>query len=149
MFGPARRSVWALRPKTLEQSTLAVTLRQQVEKFSGDTGITARFFSDSKKHAMPVHVENALLRICQESLTNVQRHAGANQVDVSLVFGKDMVTMSVQDDGAGFDPETPRENRFGLISMRERVRLLGGNLEIKSEKGGGTRLTFRIPLTGG
>jgi signal transduction histidine kinase len=145
----ARRSVWALRPQTLEQSSLLDTLRHRVEKFTKDTGIPAKFTSNNANYALPAEKENALLRVCQEALTNVQRHARASQVEVSLGFENDMVTLSVRDDGSGFDPEAPRENRFGLISMRERVRLLGGTLEIKSEKGKGTSLEVRIPLTGG
>jgi len=145
----ARRSVWALRPEKLEQSSLLLTIQQQVEKFEQDTGVSATFNSDRKERKLAVEIENALLRICQESLTNVQRHAEASRVEVTLAFEGNAVILCVRDNGVGFDPETPKEQRFGLISIRERARLLGGTLEIKSEKDKGTQIEVRIPISGG
>ena len=145
----ARRSVWALRPQLLEQSPLITTLRQQIEKFTRDSGVPAKFNVDREKHTLPPDVENALLRICQEALTNVERHARASQVEVMLAFEDGAVKLSVHDNGKGFNPNISKNNRFGLISMRERVRLLGGTMEIKSEKQKGTLLEVKIPLTGG
>jgi signal transduction histidine kinase len=145
----ARRSVWALRPQTLEKSTLVDTLRRQTEKFTRDTGIPAAFTADRRKYELPAEKENALVRICQEALANVQRHARANKVDVRLGLDDNRITLIVQDDGTGFDTATVKEGSFGIIGMRERVRLLGGTLEIDSAIEKGTRLEAGIPLTGG
>ena len=91
-------------------------------------------------------IENALLRICQESLTNVRKHAKASEVEVNLIFEGNKVKLSIQDNGIGFKTEVKNESAFGLISMRERARLLGGKLEINSEIGNGTLIQVTIPV---
>jgi signal transduction histidine kinase len=85
------------------------------------------------------------LRICQEALTNVRRHAQASRVEIGLAFDEGGVRLSIDDDGAGFDPDARIEDRFGLISMGERAKLLGGALIVSSEKGKGTHLEVTIP----
>ena len=86
---------------------------------------------------------NALYRIAEEALNNVDRHSGAGRVDVSLVYG-DGVTLTVHDDGAGFDPHNVDEGRYGLLGIRERATLVDGEVEIISAPGSGTTLTVRI-----
>jgi len=145
----ARRSVWALRPQTLEQLSLTKTLRQEVRKFIHESGVKANFNTSGKRRVLLPDVENALLRICQESLTNVKKHAQASQVEVNLAFEEKAVRLKIQDNGIGFNPEILTKNRFGLISMRERARLLGGSIEIRGEKGQGTYLEVTIPINRG
>jgi signal transduction histidine kinase len=142
----ARRSVWALRPQALEQLPFLQALQQQVETFGQDTGIRANLNQPQNGPALPQEIENALLRICQEALTNVKKHAHAGRVEVNLTFEEKAVKMRIDDDGVGFDQGPISENRFGLISMRERAKLLGGLLEVRSEKGKGTHLLVSMPI---
>jgi signal transduction histidine kinase len=142
----ARRSVWALRPKALEQLPFMQALQQQVDWFRQETGIQINLNRPHNERPLPPDVENALLRICQEALTNVKKHAQASQVEVYLVFGEKAVELRVDDDGIGVDRESHIEKGFGLISIRERAKLLGGSMEIQSEKGKGTHLQVIIPF---
>jgi signal transduction histidine kinase len=145
----ARRSVWALRPQVLEQHTLATTLRQQLDEFTRDTGISEDFDTTGEERELPADIEDALLRIFQESLTNIKKHADAEHLEVRLDFTDDTVRLLIGDDGSGFDTSVSKEGRFGLISMRERVKLIGGSIEIRSEKGKGTHIEVTSPIHGG
>ena len=94
-----------------------------------------------------------LYRIVQEALTNIRRHAGATRVRVLLVATHPSLILRVEDDGTGFDPSArPTEDgehaRMGLLSMRERARLLGGTFGLRSRPGGGTRIKVEIPVPG-
>ncbi len=100
---------------------------------------------------LPPGLEAAFLRICQESLANVLKHANATQVTVTLSFDDSHARLAIRDNGAGFDPATPRtrgreSGGFGLINMRERARLLGGELTAQSEPGQGTLVEAILPL---
>ena len=88
-------------------------------------------------------LESAVYRIVQESLTNVIKHAEAEHVEIAVVEDG-QVTVSVRDDGRGFDPSL-RADGFGLLGMRERVSLVGGELRVDSEPGGGTTVTASLP----
>ncbi len=145
----ARRSVWALRPQQLEQLPLETALNQETDRFSRDTGIPAGFVISGNKLALSPEIEIALLRICQEALTNVKKHARANQVEIKMIYEEKAVRLSVHDDGTGFDPASLSTNHFGLVIMQERAKLLGGIIEINSEKGKGTHLEARIPVERG
>jgi nitrate/nitrite-specific signal transduction histidine kinase len=145
----ARRSVWALRPQSLEQLPLTTAIRQEVESFTRDTGIRADFNMTGDSRTLSAEIENALLRICQESLTNVKKHASANHVEIDLTFGEKEIGFSINDNGVGFNPASPMENRFGLISMRERAKLLGGTMNIRSEEEKGTHIEIIIPFDRG
>jgi signal transduction histidine kinase len=106
-----------------------------------------------RSHGLPVplslapQAEVALFRIVQEALSNVARHSGASRVDISIELDDTGLGLVISDDGAGLDASR-RENpgSFGLVSMAERARLVGGTLEIRSAPGGGTRLQVRVPL---
>jgi signal transduction histidine kinase len=88
-----------------------------------------------------------IYRVAQESLSNVIKHAHATAIDMSLVKGQRQITLSVTDNGAGFDPENASgEGRFGLMSMRERARSVGGAITIESETARGTTLRLVLPL---
>jgi signal transduction histidine kinase len=89
-----------------------------------------------------------LLRVLQEALTNARRHSGARSVEVRLRTEDGAVLAAVIDDGRGFDPASPRAG-VGLSTMRERVEALGGEIEVKSQLGEGTKVALRVPLEGG
>lgn len=147
----ARRSVWNLRPEALEKLSLTEAMKQEVAKFSQSSSIAAKFNVIGNRHELPPDVDIALLRICQESLTNARKHSKARQVTVDLIFDNDSVVLAVKDNGTGFKSETPIEGNgkrkgFGLISMRDRTRNIGGTFDIQSEEGKGTQLKVVIPL---
>lgn len=150
----ARRSVWNLRPQPLENLTLVEALKQEVEKFTKDSYINTNLKVSGNITTLPPAIETALFRICQESLNNVRRHARANHAEASLAFEESLVELSISDDGTGFESDallksTKRRRTFGLISMQERARGLGGTFTIQSEKGKGTLIRVIIPLKRG
>jgi signal transduction histidine kinase len=96
----------------------------------------------------PLHpeVEATLLRIVQEALSNIAKHARASRVGVTLTYLDHELALDVRDDGCGFDPCIPhRSGSFGLRSMRQRAELVAGVLEIESHPGDGTALSVRLP----
>jgi len=146
----ARRSVWNMRPLALEDRPLETVLQQEISRFAAPGQEKAIFDISGDKRELPPDVQVALLRICQESLTNVIRHARATVVTVELIYNPDTVCLKVHDDGLGFDvkaakKDANRQNRFGLVGMEERASLLGGTLAIESQKGKGTLVEVRIP----
>ena len=147
----ARRSVWDLRAGPLGSRTLGEVLQQETEKVAEGGGIVISFDLSGEESVLPPGVEGAFLRICQESLANVLKHANATQVTVTLAFHDSQVRLSIRDNGVGFDPATPRApdregGGFGLINMRERARLWGGEFTAQSEPGKGTLVEAVLPL---
>jgi signal transduction histidine kinase len=146
----ARRSVWDLRPKALEQLSLVEALRQEVGRLAQTNNIKARFDTSDQARELPLEVETALLRICQESLANIRKHASATEVKVDLAFDESYVTLNIRDNGRGFKTgaatrEKGKDAGFGLVSMQERARNLGGTFEVQTEKRKGTLIKVMIP----
>ena len=146
----ARRSVWNLLPESLEQNPLDVIIQTEVERFAATSKADASFTLLGMRRQLPAVAQAALMRICQESLSNIGKYASANAVDVTLDFALDTVTLTVADDGVGFDPDAVRieEGRggFGIIGMRQRARLLRGDVTITSAPGEGAKVEARIPI---
>lgn len=142
----ARRSVLDLRAAPLEGRPLSEALRALVDRWEAQTGISARYRAVNGSRPLPPSVEAALYRICQEALTNVARHAQARRVTVRLIAAPEQVRLDVEDDGRGFDTSRVPKDRHGLVGMRERAEVLGGALEVYSEKGAGTRIEATVPL---
>ena len=146
----ARRSVWNLLPESLEQNPLDVIIQTEVERFAATSKADANFTLLGMRRQLPAVAQAALMRICQESLSNIGKYANADAVDVTLDFALDTVTLTVADDGAGFDPDAVRieEGRggFGIIGMRQRARLLRGDVTITSAPGAGAKVEARIPI---
>lgn len=142
----ARRSVWALRPSTLEKRRLPDALRREVSLLAEEGRVQATFRVSGGARSVSSHIEDALLRICQESLTNVRRHSAASRAHVQLTFTREHVTLIVRDDGVGFDVTSPRGDSFGLTGIEERTRHCGGAARIRSELGSGTTVEVNIPL---
>ena len=145
----ARRSVWGLLPQALEERSLDDALQEEVRRFAAVGQEKASFRVSGERRDLPANVQAALLRICQESLTNIRRHAGATEVDVDLAFDSGAVCLGIRDNGAGFDVEevkaTGRQSGFGLTGMEQRADLLRGTFTVKSQKGKGTLVDVRIP----
>jgi len=145
----ARRLVWGLRPEPLRGATLPEALERLAARFAEETGIASRVSVAGAPEPLAPEVEVTLLRIAQEALENVRKHAGAGQVALTLSFLEDAVALDVRDDGKGFDPALPAAGGAGLKGMRERVGSLGGILHLESSPGGGTTLAVEVPLDGG
>ena len=144
----ARRSVWGLLPHALEQMSLDDALEGEVKRFEAAGQVKTAFTLSGQRRDLSTEVQTALFRICQESLSNVSRHAAATQVQVSLEYDSREVRLSVRDNGVGFDPSQAQNGgrrSFGLISMQQRARGLEGSLEIKSGRGRGTLVEVVIP----
>jgi signal transduction histidine kinase len=136
----ARRSVWNLRAAALERGDLADALRGVVERQARD-GLEATFVQSGEARPLAPEVESALLRVGQEALANVVKHANARRVAVSLAYTPDAVHLSVHDDGEGFEPgvlayaPVGPSDGFGLLGMRERLAALGGSLSATNQNG--------------
>jgi signal transduction histidine kinase len=148
----ARRLVWALAPEPLGGASLAEALARLVERLGEEEGIDATTAVTGPQRPLPTPIEVALLRVTQEALANVRRHAKATRVTVTLSYMEDVAVLDVQDDGVGFDvqagrlPDPGREGGFGLGAMRQRVARLGGTLTVESAPGTGTTLVVKLPL---
>ena len=148
----ARRSVWDLAPRALDAQPLAGAIEEEVRRFEADGSERASFSLSGAPRTLPPGVEAALLRICQESLTNVRRHAHATTVTVGLEFTAEAVRLRVGDDGAGFDVSGAQEaaralgGGFGISSMQQRAWLLNGSLTVRRNGGRGTLVEAIIPI---
>jgi signal transduction histidine kinase len=139
----ARQAILDLRSAPVEEHGLDDALEQMVRRFGQRNGIlTTWTLEGSPSPMLPVQA-NALYRIAEEALTNVERHSEARSLDVSLRYGTG-VTLTVQDDGTGFEPHSVDEGRYGLLGIRERATLVDGETQIVSAPGKGTTLTVHI-----
>ncbi|WP_246005444.1 sensor histidine kinase [[Actinomadura] parvosata] len=142
----ARRSVRALRPVPLEESPeLAAALTGVAERWSRVAGVPAAVSVTGAARPLHPEVEDTLLRVAQEALANVARHARAGRVVLTLSYMDDVVALDVRDDGAGFVHEPGRTSGFGLVGMRQRVTRLAGRLEIETAPGQGTGISATVP----
>jgi two-component system NarL family sensor kinase len=142
----ARRSVLDLRAAPLEGRTLPEALAALAAAAADDGGPAVRLETVGAARPLPPGVEVALYRIAEEALGNVARHAGAGTARLRLQLLPESAALEVEDDGRGFDPGAVPADRFGLLGMRERARLLGGELRVESAPGAGTRVLARVPL---
>lgn len=146
----ARRLVWALRPASLEHSSLAQALTRLAARWSEETGVPACVVLAEAATGLHPELEVTLLRAAQEGLANARKHAHATAVALTLTIMSDLVTLDIQDDGVGFEPAVvgPLEagsGGFGLTSLRERIERLDGTLTVESSPGGGTTIAIALP----
>jgi two-component system, NarL family, sensor histidine kinase UhpB len=139
-----------LRPSALDDHGLVPAIDAQLKRFASHTGVEIRLRSEGDPASLDDDVQTAIYRVAQEALANVGRHAGATCVEMELLANGSGVDLRVRDDGAGFDPSDPGDDRdgdsgLGLRGMAERARLVGGELDVRSAPGGGTTVHLRIP----
>jgi signal transduction histidine kinase len=140
----ARQSIWALRSQDAGETTLPVNLRRMVEA-AGSDELEAEFSIFGAYRPLAPGTEREILRVAQEAIHNVKKHAGARGLTVQLEYGPNEVALEVRDDGRGFAADQAVEQgHFGLTGMRERAALIGGELEVTSEPGGGTTVWLRV-----
>ena len=141
--------VWELRPLVLDDLGLVEALSNYVVAWARHFEVPARLTATGmEKERLPGEFETVLYRITQEALNNVAKHAGAREVDVILERRSAQVSLIVEDNGSGFDPQfkSGAAAGFGLAGMRERAALAGGTMNVESAPGGGTTVFVRLPL---
>lgn len=135
----ARRSVYALRPQALEHKRLPEALRDSARALTTGASLQIHFNIAATLPPLPAETEAELLRLAQESITNALKHAHAQTLDISLTHANNTLTLTIADDGHGFNPTSPTTG-FGLLGLHERATRIGGELSIESEIGKGTRV---------
>ncbi|MDM4763046.1 sensor histidine kinase [Galbitalea sp. SE-J8] len=145
----ARRSVQALRPPALEGARLPEAIDNVARRWSARTGVPVEVSTTGSERALETEADVALLRTAQEALTNVERHAAAERVRLTLCYEPRGARLEVRDDGKGFDaapvPGGADGDGYGLIAMRERLESLAGRLVIESRPGHGTAILAEVP----
>jgi len=149
IVGGLRNFAKALRPPSLDDLGLVASVRQLVQESAERAKFEARLKVVGEEVRLPANVELAVFRIAQEALHNVERHANATRVVVTLDFTAQGVKLRVADNGTGFalpfDSDLAATGKLGLLGMRERAESLGGRLEIRSSTEGGTQVVALIP----
>ena len=146
----ARNAIWNMRAQVLEQGDLAEALDRILQQITNGTNVKCRLTQSGQARRLAPQVENGLLRLGQEAITNAVRHGRPTEVLVELEFGAKSVKMLVRDDGIGFNVKCPppSESGFGLLGMRERAEQLGGAMNLRSHPGRGTEIRIELPVPG-
>jgi len=139
----ARALVAGLAPAMLASGTLAQALARLTDRAADELGITAAFEVNGSPRSLGTGTEVVLLRVCQEALSNVRKHAQARQAQVRLRYAEGRVCLEVADDGVGFDPES-LNGGYGLRGMRARAVDIGGNFTLRSAPGAGTSISVEV-----
>jgi|SRR6185503_1340565 len=148
-LGETRRSIWNLRSPTLQTTRdLSSALEEACDRALAGTTITLGFSVQGALRGLSDLVNHQLLRICEEAVVNVVRHARATRVEVILYFASEEVQLQIRDNGRGFDPKSSTNGHFGLLGIKERVASLFGVLSVDSAPGRGARLLVTIPTRG-
>lgn len=141
----------SLRPAGIDELGFVAALRGLLEDVEAAEGLHFVLDVTGEVVRLAPDAELSLLRIAQEAVSNAVRHAGASRLSVAVDFGGDSLSLTMADDGCGFDAgveSRPEAGHFGLLHMRERARLMGGSLDVRSSRGGGTVVAVTVPLAG-
>jgi signal transduction histidine kinase len=144
-----RGLIFDLRPEVLDDLGLGLALHSQVKKYLEPAGVQVQLRAAGLKDELPAEVETAVFRVVQEAVTNIARHAQANEANISLTKKGDRLIVRVEDDGVGFDPDLvmhKQQHAWGLRGMEERITLLGGKFYVGSRPGNGTLVLAEVPL---
>lgn len=145
-----RLSVWGLRSRAGEKFDLVNALNISSQQVANGAEIKVQIETSGDVRSLPETLEENLLRIAQEAITNAVKHSGANTVKVELQFSLEKVVLQIKDDGKGFDPENcegPNEGHFGLLGIRERAERMNGVANIRSTAGTGTCVCVEVPIS--
>jgi len=149
-FREVRQSIFGLRTMVTRSLGLVPTLAEYLHDFSEQSGVAVDLrLGDEARIRLSPDREVQLIRIIQEALTNVRKHAGARQASVSLEATREGLEVAIADDGCGFDParvQAVGRGSFGLQTMEERAAAVGGALRVESAPGKGTRVVVRFPV---
>jgi two-component system, NarL family, sensor histidine kinase DegS len=149
-FGAVKDFIFDLRPMMLDDLGVVPTLRRYIESFQEKNNVSVSLTSTGVERRLESHLEVTIFRTVQELLQNSRLHGQATEMEVQLDLDQRIVTTIVEDNGRGFNPDdSDRQNAgggMGLVTLRERLEMLGGELTIRSQLGQGTRVEFRIPV---
>lgn len=142
-----RRIIYDLRPMALDDLGLFPTIKKHISSVSEYSNIDIELALHGEERRLPPNYEVAVFRILQEGLQNAIKHANASLIKVSLELLQNKVSLIIEDNGIGFNPEeiNNKKDSYGLIGMKERVDLLEGEMTIKSEPNSGTKIIVSIP----
>ncbi len=150
-FQKVKGFILNLRPMMLDDLGLIPTLRRYVDSFAKNTGVLTRLLVIGKERRLVSHKEVTIFRLVQELLNNAYEYGHASNVQINLDVGDELVRVSVEDDGSGFELTealaSPDADRLGLATMRERVEMLGGQIHFDSGLGRGTKISFELPVS--
>jgi PAS domain S-box-containing protein len=141
-----RRVIRGIRPAMLDDSNIEAAINDLIEQFS-NSDIMVTFKCDPNIGRLPESVQTTIYRVVQEALNNARKYSGTDVVRIELQKSDGDLHLEIRDFGCGFDVESARKRGFGLLGMNERVRLLGGDFSILSEKDAGTTITARLPIS--
>lgn len=145
-----RRIIFDLRPMALDDLGLVPALSRYAETLKERYQININFDCIGHRKRLDSIVEVALYRVVQEGVQNVLKHAKATNITIKLEIGPESIMTVIKDDGSGFDAEgymqSPRVNSYGIVGMKERMELLGGQISIRSHEGDGTEVIATLPL---
>ena len=142
-----RKIIFDLRPMTLDDLGLVPTVKRFLDTVKERSGIISAVRVLGEERRLDSYVEVGLFRTIQEAVNNVEKHAKATIVNIVMEFRRDMASVTVEDNGTGFDTaDNVGSESFGLVGMRERMKLLNGELTIKSVKGTGTKISIKVTL---
>jgi signal transduction histidine kinase len=142
-LGEARRSVRALRPRSLQNGKLSLAIDDLLKRVTEGTDLNADFQAEGDASSIPADYEEGLLRITQEALTNVVKHANARNFKATLNVNAENIQLRLVDDGRGFDTVVEHEG-FGLIGMKERVERMHGDFTVRTKPGVGTEILVEL-----
>ncbi len=145
-FTKVRDFIFELRPMMLDDLGLIPTLRHYFDAFKEQNELEVLFTASGTERRLDSYLEIMIFRAMQELASNAARHAGANTVRAHIDTGETQVIVDVEDDGKGFNAEQAMENSMGIKVIKERVDILGGEFNIDTAIGQGTRIGFTIPL---
>src|SRR5689334_5255301 len=140
----ARRALQALRAKPLEDLGLVLALSTLAESVAARAGLNLDLDVHNHLDHLAPEVEQCIYRVAQEALTNVARHAGARSLRVALTHDNGALTLTISDDGRGFDPAAVNGTHYGLKGLRERAEMIGATLEVSSRPEQGTSIQLEI-----
>lgn len=148
----AREAVWDLRHTSLEGDSISSALTELARRLAAESGIDVRAISQGAPVLLSGSVQANLLLVAREAARNALEHSGARSVFIGLSIARKTLALEIVDDGCGFTPpprDAPLNGHYGIVGMRERIDQIGGDFQIVSERGKGTRVTAVIPLEGG
>lgn len=143
-----RALIVELRPATLDQLGLVAALEDLAGRVASGAGIEVATDLSLSAGRLDPELETTVYRLVQEALNNVAKHSGAGAATLQVADRGGRLDVLVSDDGRGFDPGAEHDG-FGIAGMQERVALVGGELEIESRPGSGTRVVSSVPIAGG
>ncbi|MCI0615152.1 sensor histidine kinase, partial [bacterium] len=141
-----RRIVRDMQPEQIEKASLVEAVEKLAARWSAENSVQVKMKVTGAPRSLPSSAETALLRISQEAMHNINKHAQAKNVNITFSFMEDIFVMDIADDGLGFEP-SKIGNGFGMKTMRDRTEELSGTLTIESERGTGTAIAVSIPIS--